>query len=164
MKKAVCFPHSDDQFATPDELMEWLDYSLRNTHRGYYRYRKANGLGSLEPGSLVFFYKNKLIVGCAVVEKASRPLVRSEKERCDEVYYTEDDRKEYEEECAEMKNVVKFFTNSIWVWDEHDLVSEKEFKAITGKSLQYYVTIEPEHILEIYAKVAEKRKEMEDRS
>ena len=63
-----------------------------------------------------------------------------------------------------MVNVVKFFPNSIWVWDEHDLVSEDEFKAITRKKLQYYVTIEPNDVLEIYQKVAEKRQEMENRA
>ncbi|MCL5788055.1 MAG: hypothetical protein M1581_05550 [Candidatus Thermoplasmatota archaeon] len=157
MKKAVCFSHSNDQFETPNELMEWLDFGLRYTHRGYYRYRKAPGLGKLEPGSLVFFYKNKLLVGSAVVEKASRPLEKSEIERCDEIYG-------YDDGCAEMVNVVKFFPNSIWVWDEHDLVSEDEFKAITRKKLQYYVTIEPNDVLEIYQKVAEKRQEMENRA
>ena len=129
MAKAVCFPHSNDQFETPNQLMEWLDYSLRNTHRGYYRYRKAPGLGRLEPGSLVFFYKNKLIVGTAVVEKGSRPLERTEIERCDEVHGLDND-------CAGMENIVKFFTNSIWVWDEHDLVSESEFKS-RGEDVNY---------------------------
>ena len=156
MAKAVCFPHSDDQFETPNELMEWLDYSLRNTHRGYYRYRKAPGLGRLEQGSIVFFYKNKLIVGSAVVEKNSRPLEQVEIERCDEIHGRDDD-------CAGMENVVKFFTNSIWVWDEHELVTEEEFKEITKKNLQNYVTINPDEILKLYEIVARKRGEMESR-
>lgn len=157
MGKIVCFPHSDDQFETAAELMEWLDFGLRHVHGGYYRYRKAPGLGKLEPGSLVFFYKNKLIVGSAVVEKESRPLQPSEIERCDEIYGMDDN-------CAGMENVVKFFTNSIWVLDEHDLVSESEFKEITGKNLQNYVIIEPEHVTKIYGVVARKRSEMWERS
>ena len=157
MPKAVCFPHSDDQFETPNELMEWLDYSLKNTHRGYYRYREAPGLGRLEPGSVVFFYKNKLIVGCATVEKGSRPLKPEEIERCDEIYGTQNG-------CAGMKNVVKFFTKSIWVWDEHELVNEEEFKQITGKHLDHYVSITPDEVLSLYGVVARKRAEMEQRS
>ena len=47
-------------------------------------------------------------MGSAVVEKASRALEQSEIERCDEIYGGNDD-------CAEMVNVVKSFTNSIWV-------------------------------------------------
>ena len=157
MLKAVCFPHSDDQFKTPKDLMEWLDYSLRNTHGGYYRYREALGLGKLEPGSVVFFYKNKLIVGCATVEKGSRPLEPEEIERCDKIYGTKNN-------CAGMKNVVKFFTKSIWVWDEHELVSEEEFKQITENYLSNYVGIEPDQVLRIFAAVARKRSEMEQRS
>ncbi|MEM0135024.1 MAG: hypothetical protein QXU18_07350 [Thermoplasmatales archaeon] len=157
MLKAVCFPHSDDQFETANELMEWLDWGLRNTHGGYYRYREAPGLGLLEPGSIVFFYKNKLIVGSAVVEKVSRPLEDAEIERCDEIYGSDDN-------CAGMKNVVKFFPNSIWVWDEHDLVSESEFKEITGKNLQHYVGIESDDVLKLYEMVARKRAEMEARA
>ena len=157
MPKAVCFPHSDDQFETPSELMEWLNYSLKDTHRGYYRYRKAPGLGRLEPGSVVFFYKNKLIVGSAVVEKEPRPLRPEEVERCDEIHGTQNN-------CAGMKNVVKFFIKSIWVWSEHELVSEAEFKQITGKNLQNYVSIESTDILKLYEIVAMKRTEMDSRS
>lgn len=157
MSKIVCFPHSDDQFKTAGKLMEWLNDALRHVHGGYYRYRKAQGLGKLDPGSLVFFYKNKLIVGSAVVEKASRPLDPSEIERCDEIYGLDND-------CAGMENVVKFFTNSIWVWNEHELVSEDEFKEITGKNLQYYVTIDPDKVTKIYELVARKRSEMWERS
>lgn len=136
--------------------MEWLDHDLRNLHGGYYRYREARGLGRLEPGSLVFFYKNKLIVGSAVVEKASRPLEGSEIQRCEEIYK--------EENCAGMKNIVKFFTNSIWVRDEHDLVNESEFKEITGKNLDYYVSVNPDEVMKLYGLVAKKREEMEKRS
>jgi hypothetical protein len=154
MAQCVCFPHSDDQFETPSELMIWLDYDLRNNHRGYYRYRKGVGLASLEPGSLVFFYKDNLIVGCAVVEKASRPLTKSEIERCDEIHGSDNN-------CSGMENILKFFPNSIWVWDEHELVSADEFYKITQKNLKYYVNINPEHVLEIYRLVAEKRQAME---
>jgi hypothetical protein len=156
MAKAVCFPHADDQFKTPNKLMEWLDYSLRYIHDGYYRYRTAPGLGSLEPGSLVFFYKSGLIVGSAVVEKAPRPLERAEIERCNEVYGLENN-------CAGMHNIVKFFKNSIWVWSEHSLISRSEFKEITGNDLTHYVTIKSEDILRLYEVVARKSAEMEAR-
>ena len=156
MLKAVCFSHADDQFETPYELMKWLDYDLKRIHGGYYRYRKGVGLGLLEPGSIVFFYKNKLIVGTAVVEKASRPLEPAEIERCEEIHG--------EDGCKNLENVVKFFTNSIWVWDEHDLISESEFKEITEKNLQHYVSINSEDVLKLYGLVARKRAEMESRS
>ncbi len=156
MLKAVCFPHVDDQFESPIELMEWLDNDLRTTHRGYYRYRKAPGLGTLEPGSIVFFYKNGLIVGSAVVEKHSRSLEPSEIERCDEIR-AEDDS------CSGMINVVKLFTESIWVWDEHELISKDEFNRITTKDLSHYVTIDPDDVLKLYGLVAKKKAEMDSR-
>lgn len=156
MLKAVCFPHADDQFDSPIDLMSWLNYDLKKIHRGYYRYRKAPGLGNLDCGSIVFFYKNKLIVGSAVVEKNSRPLESSELKRCDELR-AEDDN------CSGMVNVVKFFTNSIWVWDQHELVNAEEFQKITGRELLHYVKIEPDAVLELYKLVAEKREEMDSR-
>ncbi|SIM68886.1 hypothetical protein [Cuniculiplasma divulgatum] len=154
MVQCVCFPHSDDQFETPGELMVWLDFDLRNNHRGYYRYRKGVGLTPLEPGSLVLFYKNKLIVGCGVVEKPPRPLTKSEIERCDEIHGGDNN-------CSGMENILKFFPNSIWVWDEHELVNEEEFYKITQKNLKYYVTVKPEQVLDIFKIVAEKRQKME---
>ena len=64
----MCFPHSDDQFKTPSELMDFLDNDLRYSHKGYYRYRTSTAPGNLAPGSIVLFYKNDFIVGSAVVE------------------------------------------------------------------------------------------------
>ena len=60
-----------------------------------------------------------------------------------------------------MKNIIKFFPNSIWVWDEHELVSADEFEEITGDELRHYIYIKPAHVLEIYRLVAEKRQKME---
>ena len=151
MKKAVCFPHSDDQFETPAELMEWLDSDLRILHDGYYRYRQAPGLGSLEPGSVVFFYKNGLIVGSAVTEKPSRALNDEEIKLCELVHDPEN--------CADMVNIVKFFTGSIWVFNEHELIDKDEFKSITNKDLTHYVTINPDEIMDLYAVVARKKAE-----
>ncbi len=60
-----------------------------------------------------------------------------------------------------MENILKFFPNSIWVWDEHELVNEEEFYKITQKNLKYYVTVKPEQVLDIFKIVAEKRQKME---
>ena len=157
MQKAVCFPHSDDQFKTPAKLMSWLEYSLRKTLDGYYMYRKGPAIGKLDQGSLVFFYKSKLIVGCAVVEKASMPLEQAEIERCKEIYG------EDSTDCNGMENVVKFFTDSIWVWNEQELVNEDEFKSITEKSLSNYPIVEPDEVLKLYEIVAKKRETMNKR-
>lgn len=154
MSQCLCISHTDDQFETPNDLMEWLNSSLRNTHRGYYRFRKGPKLKALKPGSIVLFHKNGLILGSAVVEKASRPLTQSEIDECDEIYGTSNG-------CSKMKNIIKFFPNSIWVWDEHELVSADEFEEITGDELRHYIYIKPAHVLEIYRLVAEKRQKME---
>lgn len=156
MIKAVCFPNTEDQFKTPAKLMRWLDTELRTTHDGFYRYRQAPGLGLLEPGSIVFFYELSLIVGSAVVEKASRPLTQREIETCNKVHGTEN--------CNNMVNIVKFFTNSIWVFSQHELVDSKEFKVISNRELTHYVTLEPKQVMELYAAVAKKRVEMYGRS
>ena len=161
MPKAACFPHADDQFDTPANLMDWLEHDLRTTHRGYYRYRKAQGLGKLEPGSIIFFYKNGLIVGSAVVERNSRSLEPSEKERCSEIHNSPHEEVDH---CSGMENIVKFFTESIWVWSEQELVSKDEFYRITGKDLTHYVTIEPSHVLKLYEIVANKSVKMDTKS
>jgi len=152
MIKAVCFPHADDQFEDPEKLIEWLDTSLRTTHDGFYRYREAPGLGMLESGSIVFFYKKGFIVGSAVVEKSSRPLEQKEIETCGKMEGTGD--------CENMVNIVKFFTNSIWVFGHYVVVNSEEFKKITNKDLINYVTLEPEQVMELYAVVARKRAEI----
>lgn len=154
MLEGLCISHSDDQFETPSDLMEWLNTSLRNTHGGYYRFRTGPKLKALEPGSIVLFYKKNLIVGSAVVEKASRPLKPDEKDRCDEIHGTDNN-------CSGLENIIKFFPNSIWVWNEQELVDADEFEEITGCKLKYYVSIKPEHVLEIFNLVAKKREEME---
>lgn len=155
MAKAVCFPHSDKQFKSPADLMEWLKYDLKDLLGGYYRLGEAPSLGQLDPGSIAFFYKNSLIVGCAVVERGSHPMEEDEMARCRQIHS--------EDECKDLVKIVKFFTESIWVWGEHCLITGDEFREITGKRLENYVTVEPENVLKIFEAVAGKMAEMESR-
>ncbi len=145
----MCFPHADDEFETPAELMDFLNNDLKHSHQGYYRYRTSTAPGNLAPGSVVLFYKNGLIVGSAVVEKPARALTESEIEDCTKIYSGED--------CGGMKNIIKFIPESIWVFGEHELVSADKFHEITTKQLSRYVTIQAEDLLEIYNEVALKR-------
>lgn len=150
----MCFPHSDDQFETPAELMDFLNNDLKYSHKGYYRYRTSPAPGNLAPGSIVLFYKNDFIVGSAVVEKSGRALTDSEMKDCEKIYS--------EENCGGMKHIIKFIPESIWVFGEHELVSADKFKEITKKNLKMYVTIQAEDLLKIYGEVAAKRTEIDD--
>ncbi|MDO8635766.1 MAG: CARDB domain-containing protein, partial [Dehalococcoidia bacterium] len=74
-KKVACvFPHSDDEFATADDLRRFLTKELPD-REGEYRLRKLGRKDKdfearVTAGSLVLFRKGEVIVGDAVVQQA----------------------------------------------------------------------------------------------
>lgn len=78
MPKAVFFPHDAENFEDEFDLRNWLDLTLRKHRDGWYHLKKGGGLGSLEKGSYVFFYRNNFVVGCAVVELDKREITEEE--------------------------------------------------------------------------------------
>ena len=129
MQKVVFFPHSDNEFKDEYKLRDWLHNELRIYRKGYYHLRKGTGLGELDKGSIVFFHKNKWIVGCAVVEEDKRDTTPAEKERY---------RHEDENGIIEYEFVVKFNPSSIWVWTDDEFVSTDAAGEIIGKEIQQY--------------------------
>jgi hypothetical protein len=107
--KAVLFPHSPIEFTTPEDLRSWLAIDLKEDN-GYYRLHEAPGLGQLEKGSIVFFVKDRIIVGMAIVEEDIRKI-----------------KDEENTETKEYQQIVKFFPNSIWVFSRENCVSIEKF-------------------------------------
>jgi hypothetical protein len=105
-RRVVFFPHSDEEF--PDEylLRNWLAGSLRTDRRGLYRIGPTHGLKDLDNGSIVFFVKNHLVVGLAVVEESLRDITDGER-----VHYGWNNA-----EDAVFKRFVKLFPESIWAF------------------------------------------------
>lgn len=142
MPKAVFFPHDAENFVDEFYLRNWLDLTLRKHRDGWYHLKKGGGLGSLEKGSYVFFYRNNFVVGSAVVELDKREI-------------TEEEQDPYWEE---FENVVKFIPDSIWAWKDHQFLSKVEVDAILApKTLSHYVTVDDlKTLLSIFEAVAGK--------
>lgn len=111
--KAVFFPHNVTEFRIPEELRSWLATDLKESG-GYYKLHNAPGLGHLEKGSVVFFRRDRVVVGMAVVEEDLRPI-----------------NPEENVELIKYEQIVKFFPNSIWAFSSNNCVSLEEFDKIS---------------------------------
>ena len=140
--KAVFFPHTDEEFESPEELRDWLGHDLKKYRRGGYHMRNPAGLGQLENGSLVFFHKKNFVVGCAVVEEGIRESTAEQIDRFGE----------------EFQHFIKFIPESIWAWNNGQFLTDEEVYGITGKHLgQGFTTIDDlETLLRLFQLVSEK--------
>lgn len=142
MPKVVFFPHSDKEFEDEYASRNWLDVELRVYRKGEYHMKKAQGLGELEEGSIVFFHRNNWVVGYAIVEKPPRKTTKQEKDRNGEEY----------------ENIVKFIPESISAWSDNQFLSRQEVNHIIGKQLlQGFPRVDNlSQLLELFKRVAER--------
>jgi hypothetical protein len=140
--KAVFFPHMGEEFENPIQLRDWLGYGLKKYRRGGYHMRDPSGLGQLEDGSLVFFHKNNLVVGCAVVEEGIRKSTKEQMGRFGEEY----------------QHFIKFIPESIWAWNSGQFITDEEVYSVLGKHLgQGYTIIDSlEELLRLFQLMAKK--------
>jgi hypothetical protein len=123
MLKAVFFAHAED-FENEYELRRWLDIDLRKYREGRYYLRKGSGLGLLEAGSIVFFHKNRYVVGWAVVKEDRRELKPEEVKRL-----VDAEKKGFE-------SVIQFDPTSIWVWSHDKMLPVEIAEKIIGKEIK----------------------------
>ena len=99
-------------------------------------------LGQLEDGSLVFFHKNNLVVGCAVVEEGIRESTKEQMDRFGK----------------EFKHFIKFIPESIWAWNSGQFITDEEVYSVLGKHLgQGYTIIDSlEELLRLFQLMAKK--------
>lgn len=140
MPKVVFFPHSDKEFEDEYALRNWLDMELRVYRKGEYHMKKAQGLGELEEGSIVFFHRNNWVVGYAIVEKPPKRTTGKERERYGQ----------------EFENTVKFIPESISALSDNQFLSRQEVEKIVGKKLiRGFTTVDDlSQLLEIFKRVA----------
>lgn len=140
VKKVVFFPHSDDEFKSPEELREWLATDLKN-RGGYYRLHNPQGLGLLEKGSIVFFRKKDYVVGMAVVEEDIRDLTEEEKNI-----------------NSDYQKVIKFFPESIWAFNDSEFINVNKITGIISKGFgEGFTTVEKlDELLDILALIKSK--------
>ncbi len=140
--KAVFFPHMGEEFDDEIELRDWLGYDLKKYRRGGYHMRDPSGLGQLEEGSLVFFHKNNLVVGCAIVEEGMR------KSTSDQINWFGE----------EYKHFIKFIPESVWAWNSGQFLTDEEVHSAIGKHLsQGYTMVDNlEDLLHLFQLMARK--------
>lgn len=144
MLEARFFTHGED-FDDKYELRDWLAGTLRKERNGWYRLKKASGLGDLERGSMVFFVKDDAIVGCGVVQKGIRPI-------------TKRDRNKYgwnDKEDMVFEKMIKFFPDSIWAFAERQFLDRRVAAKVAGKRGigQGFPKIADKDILRIFARI-----------
>jgi hypothetical protein len=140
VKKAVFFPHSGDEFKSPEELREWLATELKN-RGGFYRLHNPQSLGSLEKGSIVFFRKKDYVVGMAIVEEDLRGLTEEEKNI-----------------NSDYEKVIKFFPESIWAFTNSEFINIDKITGIISKGFgEGFTAVEKlEELLDILSLIKSK--------
>jgi len=141
----VFFPHSQDEFGDEYDLRDWLAGSLRLEREGRYRLKQPSGLDVLEKGSIVFFVKNHLAVGCAIVEEGLKSITSKDRKRYG---WTSQDDLVY-------KEYIKFLPESIWAFPSDRFISTQRITKVLNKGFGQGFTMinDLDQLLQVFALV-----------